>query len=681
MKLKAAILKTSILPLVMLAVCATTMAQLNRRPFLSDEGPTPSSADVILPGASMKRMSTPTVGPRSLENGPGEKQRSQRRNELLNRQGFDQVTANSITIPHWSDSFTYHGIPYEYTMVGTNPKHGSATTVIPTVLIPLRIVFGDGTIYDASTDIVDGQTPLQAFLNSPVFQNHKYLIGGADVGTTQYGDAFQRANMWTEVSNGAHDYHVLLGGPDVTPVQTIIVPTGKFGYQVDPDTHQNFPVVEDGFFAEQIQERIQALNLSPLSLQIFVTGTVSQFNSWGYHESVYDGFGEKTYIVAPYLDKESVFYGEHVPDAYVLSHEIAEWLDDPFVGSHPNFVPGWQFSGDTSPLCDSTRTGDLLEVGDPLVFSDSSVTPISLNSVTYHVTDAAFLPFFTRSNRSRSVNGQYTFFGSATAPTPPCVGHIEISASRFEFPGARLTVANGLSNRGQIVGYFRDASNRTHGFLLDRGRFTSLDFPAAVATVAEKVNDAGQIVGYYIDATGLPHGFLYQYGGFAQVDFPGSVDTLVFGINSAGEMVGSYDDANFVTHSFILRNGAFRSFDSPFAAQSEALAINDQQIVAGINWNDSGPFTGFVTDGRFAPYNVPGSLDTFPFSINDNGDLGGYFIARNWTAGFVTLYGYTYQIYPRVFGNNNRNQIVGRVFDFSMHRYVGFVSDLPKRDD
>src|SRR5690242_6389125 len=61
-----------------------------------------------------------------------------------------------ITIPHWSDSFTYNGLVYKYTMVGTDPKKSSATTVIPTVLIPIRFVFADGNVFDASTDIVEG---------------------------------------------------------------------------------------------------------------------------------------------------------------------------------------------------------------------------------------------------------------------------------------------------------------------------------------------------------------------------------------------------------------------------------------------------------------------------------------------------------------------------------------------
>src|SRR5262245_61281274 len=79
-----------------------------------------------------------------------------------------------ITIPHWSDSFTYNGLVYKYTMVGTDPKRGSATTVIPTVLIPTRFVFADGNVFDATTDIVNGQTPIQGIINSPLFKNYDF---------------------------------------------------------------------------------------------------------------------------------------------------------------------------------------------------------------------------------------------------------------------------------------------------------------------------------------------------------------------------------------------------------------------------------------------------------------------------------------------------------------------------
>src|SRR5258706_5148220 len=115
MKLKAAILRTSILPLVMLAVCATAIAQLNRRSFLSDEGPTSPSAYVVSPGAIMKRMYTHTP---NHENGLGEEQRYSARDALPARQGFEQATPNSMTIPHWQESVTYHWPTYAFTTLG-----------------------------------------------------------------------------------------------------------------------------------------------------------------------------------------------------------------------------------------------------------------------------------------------------------------------------------------------------------------------------------------------------------------------------------------------------------------------------------------------------------------------------------------------------------------------------------
>jgi probable HAF family extracellular repeat protein len=594
----------------------------------------------------------------------------------------DHSSQNLRTLPFWSDTFIYHSLQYTYTMVGANPRNGPSTTIIPTTLVPLRFAFADGSVYDATSDIVSGQTPVQGVINSPIFQNHQYIIGGTDVGNTQYGDAFQRANFWSDVSKGSRDYHVLLGTPAVTPVVTINVPTGLFGYQIDPDTSQVFPAVDITFLDNQVPSLIQNLNGSADGLTIFLTGRVSEFDAWGYHTSLYDGSSERTYIVASYLPSNTVYFGLHLPDAYVLSHEIDEWMDDPFPFTQPNFVPGWSFAGNTFPQGDSTAVGDLLEVADAFEFSDASVIPISMGVSTYHVTDAGFLSFFSRASISSSVNGQYSLFGSATQATPPCIGHIEINYSTFEFPGARSTLAYGINNLGQVTGTYSDAGNRTHGFFMDQGQITSLDFPGAISTFARKINDSGQIAGYYFDITGRPHGFVYKSGRFTTIDVPGAVDTIVTGINAGGDMVGGYDDANLFTHSFIVRNGSFLSFNSPFATQSQAQAINDHGVVVGLNWNiQVNPTTSFINDGNFAPFVIPGSITTNVYSVNNQNDLCGYFFNPGWTAGFVTLYGYTYQIYPRVFGNNDKNQIVGRVFNPRVGKFVGYVADLPSRNN
>ena len=56
--------------------------------------------------------------------------------------------------------------------------------------------------------------------------------------------------------------------------------------------------------------------------------------------------------------------------------------------------------------------------------------------------------------------------------------------SFFTVPGAARTgtLANGVNNTGQVVGYFQDASGVYHGFLKDGEDFTTIDAPDASAT-------------------------------------------------------------------------------------------------------------------------------------------------------------------------------------------------------
>ena len=50
----------------------------------------------------------------------------------------------------------------------------------------------------------------------PIFVNKAFSFGGTSVGTTQYVDAFQRANFWKFTKPGAINpgYHVLLSQND-----------------------------------------------------------------------------------------------------------------------------------------------------------------------------------------------------------------------------------------------------------------------------------------------------------------------------------------------------------------------------------------------------------------------------------------------------------------------------------
>jgi probable HAF family extracellular repeat protein len=89
-----------------------------------------------------------------------------------------------------------------------------------------------------------------------------------------------------------------------------------------------------------------------------------------------------------------------------------------------------------------------------------------------------------------------------------------------------LIKASDVNDSGVVVGRYADA-NGTHGFVLNQGVFTSIDFPGAVLTVAQGINDLGQIVGSFQGGDAVDHGFVLSRGVFHQVDFPGSINSPV----------------------------------------------------------------------------------------------------------------------------------------------------------
>jgi uncharacterized membrane protein len=80
----------------------------------------------------------------------------------------------------------------------------------------------------------------------------------------------------------------------------------------------------------------------------------------------------------------------------------------------------------------------------------------------------------------------------------------------FDAPNATTTTAQGINDRGWIVGRFGDAMG-DHGFLTDGTTFTTIDVPGATRTDALGINAAGQIVGLFGDATAT-HGFVATRG-------------------------------------------------------------------------------------------------------------------------------------------------------------------------
>jgi hypothetical protein len=74
----------------------------------------------------------------------------------------------------------------------------------------------------------------------------------------------------------------------------------------------------------------------------------------------------------------------------------------------------------------------------------------------------------------------------------------------------------GLNDWGAITGYYLDANNVYHGFVRSpQGKVTTFDAPGADLTPGDyngtfpvSINDQGAITGYYLDAKNVNHGFL-----------------------------------------------------------------------------------------------------------------------------------------------------------------------------
>ena len=74
----------------------------------------------------------------------------------------------------------------------------------------------------------------------------------------------------------------------------------------------------------------------------------------------------------------------------------------------------------------------------------------------------------------------------------------------------------GINDKGIAVGYYGDSTGSQHGFLYDTrtGRYTFLDDPSEAfqngveVTQITGITNSGEITGFYSDANGVFHGFV-----------------------------------------------------------------------------------------------------------------------------------------------------------------------------
>jgi hypothetical protein len=381
--------------------------------------------------------------------------------------GGAPVLRTTRTIAHWFGSTLDpdNGVTYGYNMAGADPNNCSGSDCSVTIdvdITPLNVVVGGMTF--SGSDVVaptlaSPQFALNDYGSTPfataagAFPNTPALIKGPG-GALSQGDSgqllqLQDATMRAQFNRtGANGYHLILN-PIVHAAETIVVP-GNRGALLQSGRRVIFADVSIEWWATRIQNLNSSLGYTdPTHLPLYLTSDVMNFIGndplnccvIGFHGAGIvpgnaignvNGNGNQpvqTYAWASYLSP-GIFARANggtdwaLQDIHALSHEIAEWSDDPFVN---NTVEPW-----LTPTAPQYGCTDILETGDPVVgigFAIGTNTfrqgpnPNGSQSADgyYHPEDEVFLPWFLRlapnlvsePTQTLSPNiGRYTLMGT-----------------------------------------------------------------------------------------------------------------------------------------------------------------------------------------------------------------------------------------------------------------------------
>jgi probable HAF family extracellular repeat protein len=215
---------------------------------------------------------------------------------------------------------------------------------------------------------------------------------------------------------------------------------------------------------------------------------------------------------------------------------------------------------------------------------------------------------------------------------------------------AQIALASKLPAKNPASAAAQAASHQTKTPGSPSYTYTLLSFPGSLDTFAEGINlgantSKAEIVGGAGDG-----GFLAKVSEkktvtetYEAVNYPHSSDPqTVAAVNDSGEIVGDYDDYDLGYE----RSGAkFTKIAVPFpgALGTFPYGINNSGEIVGGWWDSNKDEHGFtLIAGTYTSFDYPGSSTTGAFGINSAGDIvGGYNDASGVPHGFL-LSGGTY---------------------------------------
>ena len=195
-----------------------------------------------------------------------------------------------------------------------------------------------------------------------------------------------------------------------------------------------------------------------------------------------------------------------------------------------------------------------------------------------------------KSERTLSLNSCWTALSiAAFLVIAPMVAGSSANAANFSFtpievPGAPLQSLKTSTTRGRSLGILATARVQPrlprHRRQLHPNRCARrINYNRLSASTTR-----GRSSGLFSDSTGA-HGFLNTGGSFTQIDVPGAIDLRTLRYQRRGADRRFFCDSTS-GHGFLDTGGSFTTFDVPGASITEAHSINDAGQIVGF-FNDS----------------------------------------------------------------------------------------------
>jgi hypothetical protein len=327
---------------------------------------------------------------------------------------LEEARAARRTIPFFAGSIKspLDGKTYDVKIVGNNPRTSSGTTAIPYVPIVLVVHFLDGTVLDPEQPACNDAVSVERrVLNGPNFVATVLHSNGDNIGNAQLGDALQRAEFWKILKSS--QYHTVLRaarGPVVVhvnaPSSSRTTPGVCSGtkHRIGEIPFGEFTKIAKTLIAKYVTTGQVAILLTYNTFELLPSGCCFL----GFHGAIKRPSGIQVMAVAAYNDRGTYGYIPKIADISIMTHEIGELLNDPFIS---NATPAWGDVGQYPFSC-----SNILEVGDPLTGTQFDVR---LGGFTYHPQELTFFSWFFRT-RSIGTGGKYSFLGTFTKPQGVC---------------------------------------------------------------------------------------------------------------------------------------------------------------------------------------------------------------------------------------------------------------------